>query len=251
MLPIYICDDNINELKQFKKIITEIINAEKFTEMYIASATHDPMEILDKLDNNIIPALYFLDIDMGPGAVNGIELASKIRKHNEKAVIVMITAYNFALETYQMKIGVKDYILKGDIKEMSQRIKACLIDARLPMTESDDANHIFLVIHSNYAKVEVDVSEIYYIEVVTGTQRKLNIHKSNGIMSASATLKELSGQARGIIFQCHKSYMININHIVSIDTKKRKIVMDNGDMVPLSLINIKKIKKELEGFFIK
>lgn len=248
MLPIYICDDNINELKQFKKIITEIINAEKLTEMYIASATHDPMEILNKLDENIIPALYFLDIDMGPGVVNGIELASKIRKHNAKAVIVMITAYNFALETYQMKIGVKDYILKGNIKEMSQRIKACMIDAR--PAESGDANRTFLVIHSNYAKIEVDVSEIYYIEVVMGTQRKLNIHKSNGVMSASATLKELSGQASGIIFQCHKSYMININHVVSIDTKKRKIVMDNGDVVPLSLINIKKIKKELEGIFI-
>jgi two-component system response regulator AgrA len=247
VFPIYICDDSVIELKRFKKIITEIITGEGFTEMFVALATPDPLEILGKFDNNIIPALYFLDIDLGQGVIDGIELASRIRKHNAKAVIVMITGYNFALETYKMQIGVKDYILKGDIKEMSQRIKACLIDARLPLTEPDDADRTFLTIHSNYTKIAVDVSEIYYIEVVIGTQRKLNIHKRNSVMSASATLKEVIGQASDTIFQCHKSYMLNINHVVSIDTKKRMVVMDNGAIVPVSLMNIKKIKRELEA----
>lgn len=251
MFPIYICDDNVIELKRFKKIITEIITGEGFTEMFVASATPNPMEILAKLGENTIPALYFLDIDLGQGVIDGIELASRIRKNNAKAVIVMITGYNFALETYKMQIGVKDYILKGDIKEMSQRIKACLVDARLPLAEPDDSDRTFLTIHSNYTKIAVDVNEIYYIEVAVGTQRKLNIHKRNGFMSASATLKEITGQASDTILQCHKSYMINIKHVVSIDTKNRKVVMDNGIIVPVSIIYIKKIKRELGAIFSK
>lgn len=247
MFPIYICDDNVIELMRFKKIIKEIIKTEGFTEMFVVSASPNPMEILGKLDVN--PALYFLDIDLGPGVIDGIELASRIRKHNAKAVIVMITGYNFALEMYKMKVSVNDYILKGDIKEMSQRIKECLIDARQPLPESDNADRTFLTIHTNYTKIAVDVSEIYYIEVVAGTQRKLNIHKRNGVMGASATLKEVIGQANNILFQCHKSYMININHVESIDVNKRKVILDNGVTVPVSLMNISKIKREFKATF--
>ena len=246
MLPIYICDDNKTELKMFKKMVLEIIKAEGLKGMGVVCATHDPVEILDKLGRNIRPALYFLDIDLGPGVINGIEVAAQIRELNQNAQIVMITGYDFALETYRRKIGIKDYILKGDIKDMTERVKTCLIDAQGPVAEPGDEDRIFMTIYSNYSKFTVDVNEIYYIEVVAGTQKKLNIHKRSGTMSASTTLKDLIGQASNTFFQCHKSFIININYIKEINTKQREVIMINGVRIPVSLINIKKLEKAIQ-----
>jgi len=247
MIPVYICEDNKVELKQFKKIVLDIIKDEDLCEISVVCATPDPMEILDGLEGNIIPSLYFLDVDLGPGVMNGIELAAQIRKHNPNAQIVMITGYNFALETYKRKIGVKDYVLKGDINDITERIKECLIDAVKSVIESSDANRTFMTIYSNYSKITVDVNEIYYIEVVTGTQRKLNIYKKNGFMSASTTLKDFISQANNAFFQCHKSYMININYIKEIDAKQREAIMVNGARIPVSLINIRKLEKKIQA----
>jgi two-component system response regulator AgrA len=247
MLPIYICDDNKSELKIFKKMVLEIIKAEGLKGMGVVCATPDPVEILDKLGRNISPALYFLDIDLGPGVIDGIEVAAQIRELNQNAQIVMITGYDFALETYRRKIGIRDYILKGDIKDMAERVKTCLIDARGPVADPGDEDRIFMTIYSNYLKFTVDVNEIYYIEVVTGTQRKLNIHKKNGTMSASTTLKDLISQASNTFFQCHKSFIININYVKEINTKQREVIMINGVRIPASLINIKKLEKAIQA----
>jgi two-component system response regulator AgrA len=246
MVPVYICEDNKIALKRLEKIVLEIIKAEGIKEMSIVCLTSDPMEILNRFDPNITHALYFLDIDLGLEAMDGIELASQIRKRNPYAQIVMITGYNFALETYQKKIGIKDYILKGDLQKMTARVRDCLLDASEHIVEQTDSDGIYLTIHNNYTKITIDVSEIYYIEVTAGTQRKLSIHKSNGTMNASATLKELIGQASGTFFQCHKSYMINLNHVDTVDIGKRIVVMDNGAIIPVSLININKLKKVIE-----
>lgn len=241
VFPIYICDDNIIQLKRYKKIITDIIKTEGFCEMFVALATSDPLELIEKLDITTPRALYFLDIDLGPGVINGIELASRIRKLNAKAVIVMLTGYNFALETFQMKLGVKDYILKGDIKDMAQSIKACLSDIRCP-DDLNDEGRTFLTINSNYSKVVMDVNEIYYIESVKGMQRKLNIHKKNGILNVSTTLKELASQETAVLFNCHKSYIININYIILYDKKRRQVTMANGITIPVSWSNVKKLE---------
>lgn len=241
MIPVYICDDERQHLKLLKKIISEIIVSEKLHEIKIVCATKDPMEILDKANDNEA-SIYFLDIELGENKISGLELASRIRQHNSNATIIMITSHNFALETYRMKIGVTDYIMKVDPDVVAERIKECLLEARTLMQDPKTEEAIYLNVSGSY---EIDVNDIYYINVVPGVKRKVMIHRKTGQMIVAMTLKDITQQRIPILLRCDRSHIVNVNHINMVDRENNQIIMVTSERVPVSWRCIRDVERKL------
>jgi len=245
MIPVYICEDDEQQLKLLKSLVVEIINDEGLDGIKLAYATKYPTEILEKMDTDKI-SLYLLDIDFGENEMSGLDLASKIRSRNINAWIVMITAYNFALNTYKMKIGVKDYILKGNPESMAIRIKEYLKDlhnsVRLVAISSDNDLRI-----GDFFKMKAE--EIYYISVAPSEKRKIEIYIKNGFSTISGTLKDLIYPNNATFFQCGRSYVININYVRKIDQVNKCVVMDNGANIPISKKHIRALETKLLSQF--
>lgn len=241
MIPVYICEDEPQHLKLLKKIISEIIVSEGLHEIKIACATKDPLEILDKVSSGE-SSLYFLDIELGENKMNGLDLAARIRKCNNNASIIMITSHNFAIETYRMKLGVTDYIMKVDPEIVAARIKECLIDAHMSMQEPKTDEVIYLSVSGSY---EIDVSDIYYINVIPGVKRRVVIHRKSGQTIITMALKDIIQQRIPVLMRCDRSHIININYVNAIDRENNKIIMVTGEKIPVSWRCIKDIDRKL------
>ena len=241
MIPVYICEDEPKQLNILKKMVSEVIHIDILDEMEIVCATNDPLEIIKKMKNNTM-SLYFLDIDLGENKMSGLDLAVEIRKHNADAYIVMVTAYDFALDTYRLKIGVKDYILKGDPDTMLIKIKECLKDLYNAVKALEAESCCYLEINGSY---KININEIYYISVMPDTKRKVIIHRKSGTSNITAALKDLTSQNNKYLFHCHRSYVININHVKEIDYDNYNVTMVNGEKIPVAWRNIGILKRKL------
>lgn len=240
MIPVYICEDDAQQLRILKRIITQIIKKEKLEGMKLECATISPNEILDKVSADDA-SLYFLDIELGENTMSGLDLAVKIRALNPSARIIMVTAYNFALETYQLKIGVQDYVMKRTISEVEEKIKECLIDASNSIQEVLIDNQTYITIQ----KTRIDINDIIYIEIAPDMPRKLTVQKVSSFSRLSGTLKEIECQENEIFLFCHRSCLININHVKEISIDASEVTMSNGMKIPVSWRYARKIKKRL------
>jgi two-component system response regulator AgrA len=240
MIPIYVCEDEPQQLRILKKVITQIIKKEKLEGLKLECATNSPHEILGKV-NAGDASLYFLDIELGENTMSGLDLAAKIRVLNPSARIIMVTAYNFALETYQMKIGVQDYIMKRSISDVEEKIKECLIDASISLQKIVIDNRTYITIQKN----KIAINEIIYIEIAADMPRKLAIQKTDRTMRLVGTLKDIECQATDILLYCNKSCLVNINHVKEIDMDTNEVIMTNGIKIPVSCRYTRKINKEV------
>lgn len=241
MIPVYICEDEPYQLKILMKIVSEAIKAEGFTEMKIACAAKDPLEIIERINSNTL-SLYFLDVDLGDNKMSGLELAVKIREQNVNAHIVMITAYDFALDTYRLRIGVKDYIIKGNPETMAIRIAECLKDLYNAAKTLEADNCSYLKVNDSY---KINVDEIYCISTKPGEKRKVVILKKVEVSTMPISLKEIMYQNNAALFQCDRSHMININYVNIIDSDNKCAILENGLKVPVSRRRIKLLERKI------
>lgn len=89
MIKVVIIDDNAEFLKEVYEIVKSYFEQCRIPVMI--KTYNSSQLLLYDLNEKIIYDIYFLDIEM-PG-INGLQLASDIRKEDEKAIIIFITSY--------------------------------------------------------------------------------------------------------------------------------------------------------------
>lgn len=123
MIPVYICDDEAHILQRLEQIVAGQIMILD-SDMGPVRTVEEPDELLLLQKEDLVPAVYFLDIDF-PGKISGLELAQKLRQYDPRGFIVFITAHNdLAFETFRLRLEALDYIVKGDTASMTTRFKA-------------------------------------------------------------------------------------------------------------------------------
>lgn len=235
MIPVYICEDDESFLGLLKKMTLKIIYEELDGDAEIVCATTKPDEILTLTEEDKRPALYFLDVDLGIDVISGIELGRNIRIINPGAYIVMITAHaDKAFLTYKYKIEAKGYILKEQIEQVEINLREQVVNAYEVLSINQIEEQKIIVFHNNGNVLSRYANQIYYIEVVATTQRKLKIYGKNELLEANATLHEIKEQLDESFYQCKKSYIVNMNHIKEI-SKTRAVILTNGVKIPISI----------------
>lgn len=165
--------------------------------------------------------LIFLDINLGE--ISGIRF---LETGNIKCKVILTTAYEeYALKGYEL--NVSDYLLKPfSFERFYQAVSKVQseLDRQLNKTE---LRYIF--IKTEYRLEKIMLNEILYIEGMRDYRR---IHTLNKRIMTLQTFKDLEIEIpEKIICRVHKSYMVAIDKIESIEKEEIKI---NGIFIPIS-----------------
>lgn len=242
MIDVYICEDNPKHLETIDNYLRNIIEREKLNMQVIVSETN-PQMLLKKAQQAENIGAYFLDIDLRSD-MNGLVLTQKIRQLQPRCFIVFITSHSeMSFLTFQYKVEALDFILKDQPKFIKQKLRECLLSIEeKAQAQQNILPKVFRVSLGNHLTV-VELDKILYFETSSTTHRVI-LHTGNRQIEFPGHLKEVMVQLDEHFYRCHRSYIINTNHITAIDYEKCLIHMKNGDVCPLS-IRLKKGLKNL------
>ena len=188
------------------------------------------LNLIDTFDNAINGLFYlksnkvdllFLDINMDE--LSGIELleSSKI----ESQVIITTAYQEYALKGYEL--NVTDYLLKPFTFD---RFLKAINKAHENLTNHiSDSQPDFIFVKTEYRLEKIMLNEIMYIEGMRDYRR---IHTANKRVMTLQNFSEFEKLIpSSIVCRVHKSYMVAINKIVSIERNRIKIA---DQLIPIS-----------------
>jgi DNA-binding LytR/AlgR family response regulator len=183
----------------------------------------DALAVVNKLKVELI----FLDIEMPH--FSGIDFINAI---DVKPLVIFTTAYaNYAVEGFNQ--GAVDYLVKPIpfnrfLKAVSRAQQqfdpqsASVIQNMIAPVNDDE--HDFMFVRAEYENVKVNYADILYIE---GLKDYVKIHTIDGkyILTLMSLVKLDAVLSLKGFFRIHRSYIINLIHIKSIQ-KNRVLISD-------------------------
>ncbi len=183
----------------------------------LAGRSSNAIEALEVLEKGKIE-LIFLDIQMP--RLNGIELSGLIKDDTR---VIFTTAFEqYALDGF--KADALDYLLKPisypEFLKAATKARKWFSMCRANKSEQTSQNSIF--VKSDYRIIQIDIPDITYIE---GVKDYIRIHTSKGepvmtLMSMKSIEEHLNPDT---FIRIHRSFIININKIDSIEKSMVKI----------------------------
>lgn len=197
-----------------RKLLEEYIADIDFLEL--AGKAENPVKASALLSGNI--DLLFLDINMPK--MSGIEF---LRTSASLPTTIMTTAYSeYALEGFEL--NVLDYLVKPFA--FDRFVKACnkakdyyLLEHKAVQSGKEPVDYFF--VKSNGIIEKVLFCDLVWIEA---KQNYVILHTTEKKLIVYLTLKGISAQLPGDIFlKIHKSTIINLNRITSIEGNMVKL----------------------------
>jgi DNA-binding LytR/AlgR family response regulator len=172
--------------------------------------------------------LLFCDIQM-PG-LNGLQLIKSLVK---KPMVIFVTAYEkFAIDGFELE--VIDYLVKP--VPLERFLRACqkahhLFELNRQSKQKLQPAKKHLFVHSEYNLVKLNVSDIEHIEGLKDYVKIYLFNQPKPIISRTS-IKALELQLPAeLFFRIHKSYLINVDHVLQI--RRGKVKTLNSEL-PLS-----------------
>ena len=241
MIPVYICEDEKEQMESIRKIVDNFIIINSF-DMQIQGCFNTPNELLASItEQKPLTALYFLDIDL-KNNMNGIQLAKEIRKLDTRAFIVFITTHEeMAILTLKESIEPLNFIVKGDCNFASQ-IEKCLKDTTQRFSTPNNSLSDIIAINISDNIIYVKKQDIFFIESAS-EPHKIIIHKEKEQITFRSSLRNMCSQLDHHFIKCHGSFIVNLERIISIDKNNLLIHFSNNETCPCSTRLYKKLVK--------
>lgn len=236
---IYICENDTVQLERMKTIVEHYIMFEQ-RDMTLKAATSSPEVILQNVQSSKEIGFYFLDIHLNH-QMNGIQLASEIRKYDALGNIVFVTSHSeLSYLTFVYKVAALDFILKDQQDDLQQRMTECLNTAYERLQLTTRTQHVDkLEIKAGSQTLFIDYDDILFLESSVNPHR-INMHLHNRQIEFYGNLKDYD-KIDSRFLRCHHSYIVNRNNIDSIDKKNRRINFANGEHCFVSIRNLGKL----------
>ena len=218
MLRIALCDDVPICIEEIRNLLNQW--DEKPAVFHIDS--FDSGESLLQSHNTMPYDIIFLDVIMS--SLNGIETAKIIRQTDKMVRIVFISSErSFAVDSYVVKAD--NYLLKPIV---AKDFYTCMQELCTELYAQSKR----LTIRTATATYRIEINNIEYFEA----QNKIVlIYLTDGrILHANHalyTFEEQLGYQDGF-YKCHRSYLVNINHIHAYTAKY--IQLRSGTQIPIS-----------------
>lgn len=241
MLKIFVCEDNVKQQENLKKIINNILIIENY-DIELSLITSNPYELLDNIKNTDSTGIYFLDVDLHSD-INGIQLAEKIRQYDPRCFIVFITVHaEMSYLTFLYKVEAMDYIIKDNYKNISERVKECIENAHNKYKSKTNELQRIFSIKVDDKIMNIDYNDILFFET-SPTIHKVILHCSNRQIEFYGKMKELEKNLDDRFYRCHTSFIVNKDKIKEINKKDRIAYMINGEECLISTRGIKLLLK--------
>ena len=216
-----IVDDEPLALKKLKRYIL------KYTFLELVASCRNVETARRALESGEVD-LIFIDINMPD--VNGLEF---IRTLENPPMVVFVTAYpEYAAESY--KVNALDYLLKpfgiDEFNRVAEKIFSHwqLIQNQNNSSSSTEECVRYLKCDHRFLRVECD--DIRYIE---GQSEYLKIHLvSDNPFLTHMTFRQITDSFPDNFIQIHRSYVVNMKHVVSAE--RTLVILDDGTRLPVS-----------------
>ncbi|HWS01318.1 MAG TPA: LytTR family DNA-binding domain-containing protein [Prolixibacteraceae bacterium] len=210
-------DDEPLAIEKLKSFI------ERLPQLQLMATFGNASDALGYMQNNIVQ-IIFLDIRMN--GISGLEMVTRL---TSKPQVIFTSAYNeYALQAFEL--AVTDYLLKpysfdrfcqavnkaADYLNWQQASGA----VRPPVMD-------YFFVKSGYRLVKIFLNEILYIEGMRDFQ---SIVTPSSKILASLSFQELEKILPGDFVRCHKSYMVSLSKIESIENDRIRI---GNKMIPI------------------
>lgn len=239
MLKAFICEDNLEEREELKKIIEDILFIENY-DIELSIVTSDPYEIIDNLKTSSTSGIYFLDVDLNSD-INGIQLAEKIRKYDPRGFIIFITTHaEMSYLTFIYKVEAIDYIVKDNISNIAKRVSECIENAYTKYTTKTSELQKIFSIKVDDKIISVEYDNILFFET-SSKIHKVILHGENRQIEFYSKMKDLEKLLDDSFCRCHTSYIVNKNKISEIDKKNRIAYMKNGEKCLISIRGLRQL----------
>lgn len=204
MLNFVLCDDNINALHRFSKLL-ELVFVNNELDGHISLISSDANEVLNFIKNDEVDVVI-LDIDLQSN-MSGLDLANKIREINKKIYIIFATAHlEYLILAYKCKTF--DYLTKPiSLNNLESTILRLFNDVY-----EDTSNSSFIKINNKNTIIKAD--SVCYIEK---DNTKLIFKSNTADYSVYSSFNKIQNSLPSNFVRCHKSYIANINNIESIN----------------------------------
>lgn len=186
------------------------------------------------------PNLVLSDIEMP--VHSGLELLDFFEEQEIDFKLIYITAYNqYAIQA--IKLSALDYILKPiDPEELINAVK------KLEKTDIKNKVKVLkenlqndkpkkLVIHQKQSIKIVSIIDIICIKA-DGAYSIIVTEEDKLIVSQSLKQLEEQLQEHNQFIRCHRSYIVNTEHVKEASKNKGKIILSNGEEITATLEGI-------------
>lgn len=224
-MKIAVCDDNRYDLELMRQY------CEKYSPGCRPDFFDNGADLLSAFDREQFE-LVFLDIEMS--GLNGLEVGKTLMSRAEKPVIIFTTcSVDYAIRGYGIAIR---YLTKPISFEAFSAAMSAAIEYITPKK---------LSICDKGTQVLLFINDILYLEMF---KHQVIIHVMNrDSLKLRGTLAEFVELLPTNKFaQPHKSYFINLNYIDRLN--KQKIIMTNGDIIPIGRSKSAAFHECLRGF---
>jgi Response regulator of the LytR/AlgR family len=227
LIRIAICDDEVETLRQTKKVLEEYNKALLVIDQYTRG--------IDLLTSKESYEIILLDIDM-PG-MNGIETAKQIRLSDKKVKIIYLTNYS-DYTTFAFGVHAFAYLLKPvNEAELYKQLDEAFEYRNAPVQNP-------LEFLTEEGIVRVDVADIIYLEYLN---RKVYLRTQKQSYPLKRKISDLAAELLDKGFAMpHKSFIVNLYAVKKI--KGYDILLTDGTIIPLSQKKSMEFRKALNHY---
>jgi DNA-binding LytR/AlgR family response regulator len=234
-----IVDDEPLAAKLIAKHIASVSSLE------LIASCHDAIEAYEYIHKHRID-LMFLDIQMP--RLSGIDFLYSLK--NPPAVILTTAYKEYAIDAFEL--DVLDYLLKpisfdrflkAIDKYIQLKSKEEMEVSQKPMPVLQSREEFFLFVKSDKKHHKISIFEIFYIEAY-GEYIKIKLKNDETILSKDSMNGILEKLPQDKFFRCHKSYIVNFEHIHSFTTYAIDI---SGKSIPIGRSYKKEVMARLSN----
>ncbi len=195
---------------------------DKITFLQLIGTFEDSLSGLTFLKTNKVD-LLFLDINMDE--LSGIELLESSRIESQ---VIITTAYQeFALRGYEL--NVTDYLLKPFSFDRFLKAVSKAQENLKQQISAPSSAPAFIFVKTENRLEKINIADILYIEGMRDYRR---IHTADKRIMTLQNFSELEQiLPPGLVCRVHKSFMVGINKIESIERSRIKIA---DQLIPIS-----------------
>lgn len=220
----------IENEKMYADSLTELLN--RWVDENGASIQYKVCPKGEDILNQTVLDYSILFIDIQLDGINGVEVAQILRRKNYTGEIVFLTAYTeYVFDGYEVQ--ALNYILKPIFYE---KLKKCM-DAAIKSIQND--HYTFrnrdIVERIPFNNILYISSNRHHMEIITAQKNYRHL------ISIKDILKHLPSQ----FVQCHRTLIINIDHIQKLDGLI--VIMQDKVSLPVSTTYLEQVRKKLES----
>lgn len=244
MLSIIVLEDDALQCHRVGRLLDEAVEESKAVVDGI-TFYEQGQELLDADRGSGKSMVYLLDIDLKNQTKQGLDIGLEIRKEDLKAQIAFVTAYSeFMPLTFRYKIQALDFVDKSMEDVDLKRALVELLDFAYSQVEQETKAQS-LTVKTDKNDVNIPYDDILYIETAP-VPHKLIAHTKSNLVEFYGKIAEVA-KLDDIFFQTHRSFVVNVNNVTSVDRTANMVFFEENESCLLSRTRKKELLERLKN----